>query len=220
MEDDSRLRDTFPDYPRIRNGYPVGVTFYKNITPQIYNVVEACLVDKGYKVTDVLGMSRSWRKPVSEMTIGEIISQLREHVDSLFVLHYLDTAMDGKFSGLTYNFSMFDVSSNDRILYFNRGWAYPFILEAISKDPSVPPGKITRTKASETGREESQYGGKARITTSTYSYQHAMPEEEIVNYALKYMRHGFPKGTEAVIRPGYPVGSVGSLRPRLESLIP
>lgn len=209
MEDDAHLREAFPDYPRIRN--PFGIeTFYKNITPQVYKVLEACLIDKGYKVTDVTDISRSWRKPVSEMTIKEIVSQVRDHVDALFVCHYMDIATQGTLSALMYNFSMFDVSSNESVLYFN-SYLSPSMLDLISEDPSVPPEKITKRKVSERSREEAESTlWKIRVRSETYLIQAAMSEEEIVQYALKYMRFGFPKEWQGIIKP----------KPALESLIP
>jgi hypothetical protein len=216
IETDSRIKESFPDYPRIRNAF-MGETFFKNITPDIYRVVESCLSTKGYLVTDVAGTSRAWNKPLSEMTVLEIISRLRGYVDALFVLHYMDIAVDGEFSEIMYNFSIFDLSTNERVLYFNSRWPYPSIIEAIHKDPSVPPGTITKEKVSDSSSEVLQYGGKARITTTTYSYKHNMSSDEITRYALKYMRYGFPAGSGSESRPGL---TAGSLPPSLESLIP
>ena len=184
IETDSRVKESFPDYPRIRNAY-MRETFFKNITPDIYRVVEACLSSKRYLVTDVAGASRAWNKPLSEMAVAEIM----------------------------YNFSIFDLSTNERVLYFNSRWPYPFIIEAIHKDPSVPAGTIVKEKVSDSSSDK----GKAGSTRERYVYKHTLSSDEITGYALKYMRYGFPPGSGSEFRPGL---TTGWLPPSLESLIP
>lgn len=212
IETDSRIKESFPDYPKIRNAY-LRETFFKNITPDVYRVVEACLSSKGYLVTDVMGASSAWNKPLSEMTVAEILSRLKGSVDALFVFHYMDMAVDGMFAEIMYNISIFDLSKNERVLYFNSRWPYPFIIEAIHKDPSVPAGTITKEKVSDSSSDK----GKAGSPRERYVYKHNMSSDEIVGYALKYMRYGFPPGAGSEFRPGL---TTGWLPPSLESLIP
>jgi hypothetical protein len=216
IETDSRIKESFPDYPKIRNAY-LRETFFKNITPDVYRVVEACLSSKGYLVTDVMGASSAWDKPLSEMTVAEILSRLKGSVDALFVFHYMDMAVAGMFAEIMYNFSIFDLSNNERVLYFNSRWPYPFIIEAIHKDPSVPAGTITKEEVSDSSSEVSQSGGRTGSRGKRFLYWHNLSSEQIAGYALKYMRYGFPPGSGSEFRPGL---TPGSLPPSLESLIP
>jgi len=216
IETDSRIKESFPDYPKIRNAY-MGETFFKNITPDIYRVVESCLSTKGYLVTDVAGASRAWNQPLSEMTVSEILSRLKGSVDALLVFHYMDMAVDRMFAEIMYNFSVFDLSTNERVLYFNSRWPYPSIIEAIHKDPSVPAGTITKEKVSDSSSEVSQYTGRAGSRGERYLYRHNLSSDQIAGYALKYMRYGFPAGSGSESRPGL---TAGSLPPSLESLFP
>jgi hypothetical protein len=204
IEDDNRLRESLPDYPdystdglsnigSLRKQY---TRYFKNISPQVYESVSRLLTEKDYEVINVKEQSRSWSKPVSEMTIADICAQLQGTVDALLVLHYMDVgdsylytvtneSKDTGFSALSYTISMFDVASRERLLFFRPLFPYR-IGVAMAHDPEIISNPALKDKI--LLLETTERHGLASTTNTTFSY--SLSDEEIIHLTMKYVCHG------------------------------
>lgn len=193
IEDESRLRESLPNYPYFEKTRLEKAKYYRNITPQLFQNVQYVMEKKGYQVLDVVEFSKKWPKPISEMTIDEILSSLSGIVDALFVVHYIDQgdreyddlAHKAKFSGFThlhYTVSMFSASTKERILYFHEDCGQ--IHQAIANDPDI--------KNDPENRDRIKYNKGTSFPGTKYynSLELDFSDEEIIKYVMKLMRTG------------------------------
>lgn len=187
--------------------------FYGNISKQIYDSIEQLLTDKGYSVVDVRKLSTHWNKPISELTVNKIISYLSDSVDALVIFHYKDIGYqyeadyDKKsivspdwestkeitgFSDLPYTLSLFDVSSNKRILWYE--------LPSLKfYDIIEQSGEIVKTMGDYTENYYKYNFTSFYIGSLLQRYEekrereirHKLSNDELIQYALKIMRYGY-----------------------------
>jgi len=153
IEDEERLKESFPYYPKTTEsptrglGTRYAVEFYDNLTPQLYSTVEKVLKHKGYTVVDLQKASNSWRKPIPESSVGEIIGQASSLVDAILLVQYMDigntSSKEGSYSlsrtGLSdieYNVSLFDCGTRERVISFRKDY-FPAFLVALKNDPAI-----------------------------------------------------------------------------------
>ena len=191
LEEEGRLRESLPSYPYcshlVDGSY---VKFFGNITPQLSSHIGQLLGGKGYEVVDLRKIATAWDKPISEMTVDELLGRSRGTVDAVFILHYSDRgdflvkregyerASGTGFSHILYAGAMFDVATKERTLSFDpRFLSSRNIVEAIAHDPEILADPARRGKVIASDKE----GEPTRILFS---------DEEVVQLAAKYICHG------------------------------
>jgi hypothetical protein len=150
------------------------------------------LATKGYEVVDLRRIALGWNKPISEMTVDEILGRSRGTVDAVFIFHYSDrgdvlgyvaerkTSSTG-FSALGYSGAMFDVATKERILSFRpKLFRTENITQVIAADPEV--------------RADPLQSGKVLKTERVWDAAISMSDEEVVEHVAKYICHGVKWG--------------------------
>jgi hypothetical protein len=193
IEEEARLHESLPGYPycyRRDNG--AYTKFYRNITPQLSGHLGQMLTTKGYEVVDLRRTALGWDKPISEMTVDEILGRSRGTVDAVFIFHYSDRGdvfgyvaqrerefSSTGFSALGYSGAMFDVATNERILSFRpKFFRTENITRVIAADPEVRADPLQSGKVLKSGDD-------AAIS---------MSDEEVVEHVAKYICHGVKWG--------------------------
>lgn len=201
IEDEGRLKESIPNYPKYKSadGQNVGPLFkaseyyYKNITPQLSAHISGLLTEKGYEVVDLLQVSKDWNKPISEMTVDEIIGKSRGVVDAVFIFHYMDVGdsyqslnavntsyvQSSGFSNISYTIAMFDVATKEKILFFRPAWPYR-ISAVLVNDPEILADPVLKQKIIDSGNK-----GNTKIMEKT-----TFSDEEIVEHVAKYICYG------------------------------
>ena len=195
IEEEGRLKESIPNYPKYKSSagenigplYKASQYYFKNITPQLFAHVSQLLTEKGYEVVNLRQVSKDWNKPISEMTVDEIIEKSRGVVDAIFIFHYMDVGDSFQslnavstsyvqtkgFGFLSYTVAMFDVATKERILSFRPAWPYR-ISAVLVNDPEILADPALKQKVS-------NVGGLEKTTFS---------DEEIVERVAKYICYG------------------------------
>ncbi len=198
IEDEKRLKESFPFYPATTEKPIRYLTdhytfeFYKNFSPDIYQMLQETFTAKGYEVVDMAALSESWEKPVSESTIAEIVENSKGVVDSLAVFQYLDigssTSRVGAISGdrkgfvnLDYSLYMFDTETGGEILYYKKDF-YAGAILAMLNDPEIMEDPLYKDKIK---RYEKGFGGWV-----TYYFVNELPDEVITKKVMNYIKEG------------------------------
>ncbi len=103
IEDDTRIQDSFPKYPLMFYQQSSGIEnplqmpalgieryFDENISSDLYDTLHDVLTEKGYSVINVRKLAEQQENLLSEMTVGEILSSLKDTAHALVVCHYFD----------------------------------------------------------------------------------------------------------------------------------
>lgn len=217
LEDETRLKGLSPEYPLLYLEKRGGIfafyseqKYYKNITAAVYRSVGGLLAEKGYQVVDVREASRGWAKPLADMTIEQIAAALKGTVDALFVLHYTDygdAVYDDQhsrkitrgFPALAFKAAAFDLATGERLLA-----AFPKhrinLYTLLQNDPEIKADPILskkiRTLDSASADLPFTFGYWLRtrsslVSASAQAVIFDLSEDEILAYALKYMRKGY-----------------------------
>lgn len=179
-----RINESLPNYPEYEpeSRYKY-IKYYKDITPQIYNIIDQVLTEKGYSVIDITAAEKEWTKPISEMVISNIIEQLKGTADILFVMHYMDKGASlwddiatrretSGFTGLKYTISMFDIVNMERVVFLELEEIAPGF--DIASDPEILSDQTLSSKVQRVGD----------------NYQLSLTEDEIIAFVMRYMRQG------------------------------
>ncbi len=201
IDDDRRLTESFPNYPYIRSGQDGWSKFYRNISTEVFEVVKDVLVEKDYQVSDIKQLSRSWSKPLSEMTINDILRSSQQDFDALFVLHYIDVGEyfirgmpqpEAGFTELWYTIAMFDTKHGERVLNFrqgNFGLSQNFLL-AMRNDPKISSDPVARSKITiDRSIYRPPFLAERGRTKSTF-VKSSFTSEEILGFVLQYVKDG------------------------------
>ena len=192
IEEEGRLHESLPNYPYC--SYLVDGSygkFFGNITPQLSSRIGQLLGRKGYEVVDLRKIATAWDKPISEMTVDELLGRSRGIVDAVFIFHYHDygdylvkvggaMGQGTGFTEISYAGAMFDVATKERTLSFEpRPLSGRNIVEAIAHDPEILADPARR------GKVIAKYGETTKIWFS---------DEEVVQLAAKYICYGMKWG--------------------------
>lgn len=201
IEDDDRISESIPTYPKygsapLQNIGPIrkeSEEYFRNITPELYAGISEVFMEKGYQVIDVRNLSKSWEKPLSEMTIKQILDHAAQDVDALAVIHYRDYAnsylyaitVNIKSEGLSwidFTLSIFDSDTKEELLFFSPSTCN--VQTAIAHDQNIlsDPKYKDRISVSE---YESYNKEESSMTIS-----HQLTDEELIEIAVKYICHG------------------------------
>jgi hypothetical protein len=189
IEDQNRINESIPSYPHYKPYSYIFkyIKYYKNITSQItYNVIKT-LSDKGYHTIEVKELAKDWPQPILEMTVQDIIINLKGKADILFVLHYtdkgsfkVDTISTRRecvgFTELCYTVSIFDIQNAKRVLFEELNVINP--LEAIIGDPALQSDSELKQKI------------QIRSYRENSSVEMFLSDDEFIDLTMKYMRKG------------------------------
>lgn len=186
IEDDARARASLPLYPKYKSNRIPAIrgSYFRNITPQLHQGIEALLRGRGFEVQDVHEVARAWPKPVSESTVAEVIQGLSGTADAILILHYRDLAdytynsirswrTEKGFAGIGYTLTAFEVPSQRRIL-------------VVKSDQSSPTGAASFDPAPE-------LRGKVRTETladGSEAMWIALSDDEMIALAVRYVVQG------------------------------
>ncbi len=201
IEEEGRLHESLPSYPycsRVEKDSVLAkgsyTTFFRNITPQLTIHIGQFLAGKGYGVVDLRTVAATWDKPMSEMTVDELLGRSRGIVNAVFIFHYRDlgeyslrgagvAAGGSEGTGLTsisYSGAMFDVATKERILSFTPSLGgNPNVIEAIAHDPEILADPLRRGKV---------------VNPSYNHWKLLFSDEEIVELVAKYICYGVKWG--------------------------
>ncbi len=198
-ENSTRLNESFPFYPKTTEK-PIryltdhySFQFYKNFSADISAMLSQTFIEKGYEVVDIMEISKSWKKPIAESTIEEIIEQSKSIVDSIAVFQYLDignsTSRVGSVSSerkgfieLNYSMFMFDTQTNIEILHYKKDF-YPAAVIALLNDPEIKDNPLFLGKIRKFVKG---FGGWNR-----YFIINELPDEVITQKLMGYIKNGF-----------------------------
>jgi len=209
-EDETRLRAAFPAYPQFMDSHmPQMVrSFFANLTAPITEALSATLGQKGRTVVDAREKAATWTKPLSDMTLKEVLTGLAGQADALVVMHYLDGGdalydcvkfrrVDKGFSSLQCKLALFDISSGQRVAQVETGFN-PMAVMAV--DPAILDNQALKDKIKivDPAAKDYVFGrgfyaserqgvffsrGSATVFTFT--------DAEIQSYAIGYLKTGF-----------------------------
>lgn len=198
IEEENRLKESFPYYPRtsnkpFRNFVGSYVTeFHANLTPRFYAMVENVLKRKGYGTVDIKKAAKTWKKPLSESRVEEIIDNSLSVADALLLIQYMDIGKTSSsedlgryksrgYMDIEYNVAIFDCRTKERVLSFYKDHFAAFLV-ALQNDPDIMSDPVKRSKITSDGQSS---GG-----TKTHSISVAFTEEELIDFLLKYIEKG------------------------------
>jgi hypothetical protein len=200
IEDDDRIAESIPTYPKYGSAplQNIGairketIEYFRNITPELYAGISKVFREKGYQVINVRELSKSWDKPLSEMTIEQILDHTAPSVDALAVFHYMDTAnsdfyaitVKAKTNGLAwidFTLAVFDSKTKEKLLFFSPSTCN--VQTAIAHDQNIlsDPKYKDRISVEEHEGYNKQY---------SLALSHRLTEAELVDIAVKYICHG------------------------------
>jgi hypothetical protein len=208
IEEEARLRDLFPKYPIVSCGSSSSTwlpkisscaKLFKNITPQLSNHLSELLARKGYEVVDLRKTAAAWDRPISEMTVDEILGRSRGIVDAVFIFHYTDRGefsytvgsqvgphpVSGSGTGFTsinYSGAMFDVATRESIVSFHNGNHPPMNDAVMAHDPEILADPVQKKKVL---KSQDDYDPEVDDYTET-----SFTEDEVVEYVAKYICYG------------------------------
>ncbi|MCP3900976.1 MAG: hypothetical protein GY707_14825 [Desulfobacteraceae bacterium] len=198
VEDDKRLKQSFPDYPTTSKDQINFLTdhysfeFHKNFSPEIYATLENIFTSKGYDTVNITELSQSWDKPVSESSISEILKNSKESVDSVVIFQYLDIGNTSQRIGsgaserkglmdLEYSLYMFDTNSEEIIFNYKKDFpAIAFI--ALLNDPEITENPAYKDKVRRFNKGFSSW--------QVYYFINELPENVISNKLMNYIKYG------------------------------
>jgi hypothetical protein len=209
IEEENRLKESFPSYPRtskepFRTRIGSYVTeFHANLTPQFYAMVENVLKRKGYGTVDIRKASETWKKPLSESRVKEIIDNSLSVADALLLIQYMDIGKTSSsesiglsykverhgYMDMEYNVAIFDCRTKERVLSFYKDHFAAFGV-AVENDPDIlsDPAKLNRIKSD--ARSSTDNIGFTKHTVEIRSILLDFTEEEMVGFLLKYIEKG------------------------------
>jgi hypothetical protein len=209
IEEENRLKESFPSYPRtskepFRTRIGSYVTeFHANLTPQFYAMVENVLKRKGYGTVDIRKASETWKKPLSESRVQEIIDNSLSVADALLLIQYMDIGKTSSsesiglsykverhgYMDMEYNVAIFDCRTKERVLSFYKDHFAAFGV-AVENDPDIlsDPAKLNRIKSD--ARSSTDNIGFTKHTVEIRSILLDFTEEEMVGFLLKYIEKG------------------------------
>ncbi len=204
IEDEVRLKESFPYYPATTEKPIHFLTdhytfkFYRNFSPDIYQMLHETFAEKGYDVVDIAGLAENWRKPLSESTIAEIMANSKKHVDAMAVFQYLDvgdsTSRVGSVSGdrkgftnFEYSLYMFDAQTSEELLYYKKDCFVGAVL-AMLNDPEITENPQYKDKIK---RYE-----KGFANWVTYYVVNELPDEVVTRKLMSYIKDGFEMNDE------------------------
>lgn len=193
IEDETRLKTLFPQYPRMHSSRvpKLEMDFYRNLTQPITGVFKALLQERGKTVVEVQALDR----------VGTILPRLQGQADALLVVHYTDGAngvfdavniarTDRGFSSLNVKLALFEVAGAKRLA----GKEISFNPLAIA---SVDPGLKAKVEVKSVEKDftfEQGFLVKERrgvfFSTSTATLISCTPEE-LEALAFGYLKSGY-----------------------------
>ena len=199
VEDDNRLKESFPFYPATTEGPIRYLTdhyqfqFYKNFSADIYKMLEETFGEKGFETIDIAGLSKKWPKPISESTLSEIILQSQDAVDSIAIFQYLDIGDSSSrvgavsadrqgFIDFNYSLYMFDTKTKMQILSYSKDFTAAAAI-ALSQDPEIINDPLNQDKIK---RYKKSFGG-----WNTYFIINELPDQIITEKLMSYVKDGF-----------------------------
>ena len=209
IEEENRLKESFPYYPRtskepVRSRLGSYVTeFYANLTPQFYAMVENVLKRKGYGTVDIKKASETWKKPISESSVGEIIDNSLSVADALFLIQYMDIGKTSSsellglsykvqtrgYMDIEYNVAFFDCRTKERVLSFYKDHFAAFGV-ALANDPGIMSDPVRQSKITSDVQSSAHNIGFTKQGTETRSISLSFTEEELIDFLLKYIEKG------------------------------
>jgi len=213
IEDESLIQKSLPDYPnfKTRSTPKTVAKYFKNITPRLYQNTLKVLSRKGYRLFDIRQLSNAWSKNLYEMTVNEMIDELKGKVDAILIIHYTDIGdyymnavniiLDSKgFSWLDYTMSMFDVSTKERIMNYTPSTV--LIAKAMLNDVEIPPdaGILQKIKINEKNIPlgfYNRYDLSKMVSIDKLKIRYDFSDDEIIRYAMKYFSKGISYETES-----------------------
>ena len=209
IEEENRLKESFPYYPRtskepIRGRLGSYVTeFYANLTPRFYAMAENVLKRKGYGTVDIKKASETWKKSISESRVEEIIDNSLPMADALLLIQYMDIGNSSSTESIgishkvqrrgsmdiEYNISMFDCRTKERVLSFYKDHFAAFAV-ALENDPDILSDPVKRSKITSRGQSSTDNIGFTKHSTETRSISVGFTDEELVDFLLKYIEKG------------------------------
>lgn len=215
IETDSRLKEVIPEYPiaySLKRGglfkFTSEVNYYRNLSPIIQQTVSNTFREKGYQVIDVAGVSQAFNKPLSEMSIAEILTALKGSADALLVLHYTDFGnsyyddqhvrrTDKGFSSLAYTLALFDVTTGEKLLKFEPFYTIS-IKNVLQNDQEIKanPELSKKLRYIDSPKEDFERGFFTRTRlgvwdATTTGMVFDVSEDDIIQCVMKYIRKGF-----------------------------
>jgi hypothetical protein len=179
IEDPHVIREAMPLYP-VFDEFRV-ISYFKNITPMIYQTFYNILEEKDYNVISVTEFLRSEGKHFSELTVLKILDFMKSYVDSLVIVHYVDIGsinaekvkLSG-FNGLFYRITMFDARTGETVLSYATQRNHFNLLASYTADPDL---------SSKVSYSTDNFGEITRVS-------HDLSEKEQLEAVLKYMANG------------------------------
>jgi hypothetical protein len=209
IEEENRLRESFPFYPKTSNephrtlmgSYTT--EFYANLTPRFYAMVENILKRKGYATVDIKNASKTWAKPISESRVEEIIDNALPAADALLVLQYMDIgkSYSVEYAGINnrlerrgymdieYNVAIFDCKTKERVLSFCKDH-FAALVVAMENDPDIMSDPLKRGKIRSDTQSSSDNIGFTKHSAESRSISVAFTDEELIDFLVKYIEKG------------------------------
>lgn len=209
IEEENRLKESFPHYPRTSNepfrtrmGSYI-TEFHTNLTPKFYVMVENVLKRKGYGTVDIKKDSETWKKPLSESKVKEIIDNALSVADALLLIQYMDIGKTSSseslglsykverrgYMDIEYNVAIFDCRTKERVLSFYKDHFASFGV-AMENDPDIVSDPVKRSKIKSDVQSSADNIGLTRHSVERHSIFLDFSEEELVNFLLKYIEKG------------------------------
>ncbi|MEW6366691.1 MAG: hypothetical protein AB1714_18835 [Acidobacteriota bacterium] len=210
IEDEKRLKEAFPDYPKqSRSRLPKTETeFYGNVTAPLTGVLRSVLEEKGKAVIIASEAAAGWPQQPAEMSMQDILRNLQGKADALLVAHYLDAGnkywdtvnaarTDKGFSLLSVKLALFNVTTGQIAARQEIGFNPMAIIAvdpSITDDPALK-GKIrVQEKADKNAVFDQGFLIKERrgLFASEYTLTGlGFTRAEVEEYALRHFRNGY-----------------------------
>ena len=224
VEDEQRLKESFPDYPATSHGRINFLTdhysfeFYKNFSPEIYKLLSKIFTSKGYDTMNIADLSQTWDKPVSESSISEILKKSNNTVDAVAIFQYMDIGNSSLrigsvaskregFTNLEYSLYMFDTASEEVILNYNKDFPGAAII-ALMNDPEITENPSYKNKVRKFNKGFGRW--------ETLYFINELPDNVISNKVMSYIKDGIkihyegygdiPRLCRSLLRGGYRSG--------------